>query len=75
MPQLTGRWLTATKNSDGTTSLEIAFGNYPLSSNRFVLTLTSAEATALSNTIAGSTGASNTVSHSKENAGQGNVDH
>lgn len=75
MPQLIGRWLTATKNADGTVSLEIAAGNFPLSTNRFVLTLTSAEATALSNTIAGVTGTTNTVTHTSETAKEGNVDH
>ena len=75
MSQLTGRWLVATKNADGTVSLEIAFGNYPLSTNRFVVTLTSAEATALSNTIAGVTGTTNTVAHGKETTNPGNYDH
>jgi hypothetical protein len=75
MAQLTARWLTATKNADGTVTLEIAFGNYPLSTNRFVLTLTAAEATALSNTIAGVTGTTNTVTHTKETATPGNYDH
>lgn len=75
MPTLIGRWLTATKNADGTVGLEFAQGNFPLSMNRIVMTLTSAEATALSNVIAGVTGTTSTASHTKENAGQGNADH
>lgn len=75
MPQLTGRWLSAVKNADGTTSLEFAEGNFPLSTNRVVMTLTSAEATALGSVISGVTGTTSSAQHTKENAGQGNADH
>lgn len=75
MSQLTGRWLNAVKNADGTVALEFAFGNYPLSSNRIVMTLSSAEATALSNVLGGSTGANSLAKHATETQNLGNVDH
>jgi len=72
MPQLIGRWLNATKNADGTVLLEFAFGNYPMSTGRSVITLSSAEVTALSNVLSGSTGTNSLAQHGKENAAHGN---
>ena len=63
---LAGRYLVATKQSDGTVYLEFAKGNFPLSTERTVITLTSAEATALSNVIAGGTGTTATCQHGQE---------
>lgn len=75
MPVLIGRWLTATKNADGTVSLEFAFGNYPLSINRSVMILSSAEVTALGNVCSGVTGTTSTAQHKNENVPLGNHDH
>jgi len=72
MPTLIGRWLNATKNADGTVLLEFAFGNYPMSTNRSVITLSSAEVTALSNVLSGSTGTTSLAQHGKETAPHGN---
>jgi len=65
----------ATKNADGTVSLEFAEGNFPLSTNRVVMTLTAADVTALSAVLSGGTGTSSNATHSKEVAEKGNADH
>lgn len=67
--------MNATKNADGSVLLEFAFGNFPLSTNRTVMTLTSAEATALGNVISGGTGTKSSAIHTKEGVGLGETDH
>ena len=76
MMQLNGRWLTATKNADGTVFLEFAQGNWPLSLNRVVMTLTAADVTALSAVLSGGQGTTSSARHAVETGqGQGNADH
>jgi len=71
MPTLVGRWLTATKNADGSVMLEMCSGNFPASASRITITLSSAEATALDAVLTGSTGAKATASHASEKAALG----
>lgn len=75
MPVNTGRYLNAVKNADGTVTLEFAFGNYPMSTNRSVITLTSAEVTALQNVCSGATGTKSSAIHTKETVNLGETDH
>lgn len=68
MSTLIGRFLTATKNSDGTVKLEFGLGAFPMSQGLTVLTLSSSEVTALGNVLSGVSGTTVTVKHSSENA-------
>jgi hypothetical protein len=75
MPTLTGRWMNMTKNADGSISCEFAQGIWPLSMNRFVMTFTAADATAIGAVVSGGTGTTSLIQHPKEVALHGNVDH
>lgn len=68
MPTNVGRYLTATKNADGSVMLEFAFGTMQTPMDTTVMTLTAAEATALDAVINGVTGTKSTAQHAKENA-------
>lgn len=70
-----GRYLNAVKNADGTVTLEFAFGNFPMSTNRSVMTLSSAEVTALQAVCSGGTGTKSSAVHAKETVAIGEHDH
>jgi len=72
MPTLNGRTLNASKNADGSVSLEFFIG---LSTNRTVMTLSAVEATALGSVISGGTGTKSSAVHGNEKAALGEVDH
>jgi hypothetical protein len=71
MTTLIGRTLNATKNADGTVSLEFFKG---VSCDRSVMTLSSAEVTALAAVLSGVTGTKSSASHSSERANHGECD-
>jgi hypothetical protein len=68
MTTLIGRTLNATKNADGTVSLEFFKG---LSSDRSVMTLSTAEVAALDAVLTGITGTKSSAQHSSEKASHG----
>lgn len=66
MSTLIGRYIIATKNADGTVFLELAKGTPQSSHERFTMTLTAADATALDAVLTGITGTTSTIKHSSE---------
>lgn len=66
MSILIGRYIIATKNADGTVFLEIAKGTPQSSTERFTITLTTADVTSLDAVLTGSTGTTSTIKHSQE---------
>jgi len=68
MSTLIGRFLNATKNADGTVTLEFGLGSQTASQGLTIITLSSAEVTSLSSVLSGGTGTKTNISHSKENA-------
>jgi len=68
MSTLIGRFLNATKNADGTVTLEFGLGSPTASQGLTILTLSSADVTALSAVLSGGTGTKKSISHSQENA-------
>lgn len=68
MSILIGRYITATKNADGSVFLDIAKGTPQSSTERFTITLTAADATALNGVLTGVTGTTSTIKHSSENS-------
>lgn len=67
MAMLIGRYITATKNADGTVFMEMAKGTPQSSTERFTITLSAADATALNGVLTGVTGTTSTVKHASEN--------
>jgi hypothetical protein len=68
MPTLIGRTLNAVKNADGTMTLEFFKG---VSTERSVMTLSSAEVTALGAVCSGGTGTKSSAVHASEKANHG----
>ena len=66
MPTNIGRYLTGTKNADGTVTLEFTFGTPQSPMDTTLITLTAAEATALDGVLTGGTGTKSSAQHGKE---------
>jgi hypothetical protein len=71
MPVLIGRFLNATKNADGTVTLEFGLGGPNASVDLTVMKLTAAEATALDAVLTGVTGTKSQSIHGTETASPG----
>lgn len=68
MSTLIGRFLNATKNADGTVTLEFGMGTPTSSQGLTVITLTTSDVTALSAVLSGSTGTKSQAIHGNEKA-------
>lgn len=71
MATLIGRFLNATKNSDGTVTLEFGLGTPNNSMGLTFMVLTASEVSALSSVLSGGAGTKTSAKHSKEVAPPG----
>jgi len=71
MPVLIGRFLNATKNADGTVTLEFGLGTPQSSQDLTIMTLSAAEAASLDAVLTGSTGTKTNLAHGNEKAAFG----
>lgn len=60
---MTGQWVNATMNADGTVLLEVSEGDYPLGSRIAAITLNAQEVANLSAVLNGITGTVSLASH------------
>lgn len=68
MSTLTGRYITATKNTDGTVTLECGHGTENSSQGLMIFILASAEVTSLAGVCSGGAGTKAKIVHTKETA-------
>lgn len=71
MATLIGRFLNATKNSDGSVTLEFGLGTPTTSMGLTFMILSAAEVSALSTVLGGSAGTKSQAKHDKEVSPQG----
>lgn len=71
MSTLIGRFLNATKNADGTVTLEFGFGSPTSSMGLTFMVLSASEVAALSSVLSGVAGTKSQSKHDKEISPQG----